>query len=127
MSNRQARLLIDFRLLRQQVSLRQLLNHLSYRPTIVRGNQWRGHCPLHDPQGVGDRRCFSAHLSRNGYRCFECQSAGNVLAFWMTYRGLPIYPAACDLCAALQLEIPVIRNSQIQALGTTPSATHGPR
>jgi hypothetical protein len=38
---------IDFRRLREEVSMRDILDLIGFTPTITRGNQLRGPCPLH--------------------------------------------------------------------------------
>jgi DNA primase len=97
---------IDYRLLRAAVSMEQVLRLLQYRPTCRHGEQLRGPCPIHDPQLLGDGRCFSVHLGRHVFRCFHCGAGGNQLDLWKLAQGLPLHAAALELCRQLNLPPP---------------------
>ena len=90
---------IDFAFLREQISLRQVLDHLNWS-SLLRGggSQRRGPCPIH-AQREDKHPCFSANLSRSVFRCFDaaCNAHGNVLDFWAALHRLPIYDAARNL------------------------------
>lgn len=107
---------IDYRALRSMLAIRGLLDLIAYKPTSVRGDQWRGPCPIADHGSVGDRDgCFSVHLSRNVFRCFRCQAGGNQLDLWVAITRQPLYSAALDLCHRLGVDpprLPGIRNSE---------------
>jgi DNA primase len=94
---------IDYRALRSAISLEQILRRLDYRPSSRRGQQLRGTCPIHDPSGLGDRRCFSVHLGRHVFRCFACGARGNQLDLWRLVHRLPLYESALLLCQAADL------------------------
>jgi DNA primase len=88
---------IDYRQLRQQVSMREVLELIGFRATSWRGSQLRGLCPIPDcPSASGHD--FSVDLNRQVYHCFACHSHGNALDLWAAVRRLPLYPAAIALC-----------------------------
>ena len=98
---------VNFRAIRDLVSIDQVLDLLGFVAAEKVGDQVRGACPVHgatSPQS----RSFSANLSKNAYRCFKCGSQGNPLDLWAaaTNQGLP--QAAIDLCKKLNLEVPWI-------------------
>lgn len=96
---------IDYRALRQQVRLAQVLDLLGFVPSARSGNQVRGPCPVHGSR-TRRSRSFSAHLERHCWQCFHCGAAGNALDLWAAATRLPLYEAAVDLCRRLNLAIP---------------------
>jgi len=94
---------LDYRALKDQVRLIQLLDRIGWKSTEGRGDQLRGPCPLpacHSQSNSGERgarRVFSVHQAKDLYRCFRCGSSGNVLDFWSAYRGLPLFRAGLEL------------------------------
>ena len=98
---------IDFAVLRQRVSLADVLGRLGFQPTSVCGPQLRGPCPVHRSQRPGSRS-FAVHLERGCYRCFRCGSQGNALDLWAAVHGLSLHAAAENLCETMGLEIPWI-------------------
>ena len=99
---------IDYRALRADVGLEAVLKLLAFVAVGRRGDQVRGPYPLHAPQRRGSRS-FSAHLTRNAYRCFRCGSAGNQLDLWAAATGQTLHQAAIDLCAKLHRDVPWLR------------------
>jgi DNA primase len=99
---------IDYRVLRAEVGLEAVLKLLDFVAACRRGDQVRGPCPLHAPQPSGSRS-FSAHLTKNAYRCFRCGSAGNQLDLWAAATRQPLHQAAIDLCARLHRDIPWLK------------------
>jgi transposase len=96
---------VDFALLREQITLEQVLRHLGlFAGLRGRGQQLRGPCPVHGPPGTKDRT-FSVHLGKNVFQCFqaECGVHGNVLDLWAAVQGLPLYEAAVHLAATFGL------------------------
>ena len=94
---------IDFRELKQQIRIIDLLKSTGWKATKGRGAQLRGPCPF---PGCCDRSydqsdprppSFSLNLERNIYQCFRCQSSGTVLDFWQTYRAIPLKQAVIEL------------------------------
>ena len=97
---------IDFHRVRKAISMADVLKLLDFQLTQRRGDQLRGPCPLHDPSGTGDRRCFSVHVDRGVFRCFGCGASGNALDLWIQWQGLPLYESALALCHALGIAPP---------------------
>lgn len=107
---------IDYAVLRRRIAMRRILELIDYRPTLVRGEQWRGPCPIADHASASDRRhCFSVHLTRNAFTCFRCQKSGNQLDLWSAISERPLYPASVELCRRIGIDVPWLpstRNSQ---------------
>jgi hypothetical protein len=87
---------IDYALVRQQVSLVQVLDLLGFTATTRRGPQVRGPCPVHGST-TPHSRSFAAHLERAG---------GNALDLYLAVTRLPVYEGALELCARLRLPVP---------------------
>ena len=87
---------IDYRELRRQITMREVLDLIGFQPTSRRGPQLRGPCPISGCRSASDSS-FSVHLARQVYHCFACHSHGNTLDLWAAVCGLPIYQAAMDL------------------------------
>ena len=96
---------VDFKAVRELVSMAQVLGLLKFQACEKSGDQVRGACPLHDCSSENGRT-LSAHLRKNAYRCFKCGPAGNQLDLWAAANGLSIHAAAIDLCQRLQVEPP---------------------
>ena len=96
---------IDYRALRQQVRLAQVLDLLGFVPSTCCRNQVRGPCPVHRSR-TPRSRSFAAHLQRHCWQCFRCGAGGNALDLWAAATRLPVYEAAVDLCRRLNLSIP---------------------
>lgn len=99
--------LLNFTLLRQRVGITQVLELLAWRPHATRGAQWRGACPLHEPQAQGSR-LFAVHVEKNAWHCHGCGSQGNALDLWAAAQGLPVLEAAWRLVETLKLEPPLL-------------------
>jgi transposase len=94
---------IDFARLRQQITREQVLGELQWWDRLTgRGAQRRGPCPIHEPS-AGQGRCFSVHLGKKVFQCFEasCGAKGNALDLWAKSRGLTIHQAAHELAQRL--------------------------
>ena len=96
---------IDFALLREQVTMEQVLVHLNWLGCLRgSGPQRRGPCPVHGASG--DRlRSFSVHLQKNAFQCFHppCASQGNVIDLWAAVHRLPLREAAHHLASTFNL------------------------
>ncbi len=99
---------INYRELKQQMRLKDLLTRIGWKNTEGRGEQLRGPCPLpgccsktSTERPVTDR-AFSIHTGKNVYQCFRCRSTGSVLDFWRTYRATNLHAAAIELCQILE-------------------------
>lgn len=102
---------IDFRQLRANITMAEVLELLGFVVRERRGDQVRGECPLHEPSERGKRRTFSANLSRHLFRCFKCGTAGNHLDLWARTTRKSIYEAALDICARLHKEVPYLNHA----------------
>ena len=69
---------VDFRAVKEAVSLAAVLRHYQVPGLRRRRHQLEGCCPIH--RGKRDDS-FRASLSRNAFHCFACQAHGNVLDF----------------------------------------------
>lgn len=98
---------IDYAALRQQVTMRQVLEHLGWLSRFKgSGDQRRGPCPIHAPDGDRERT-FSASLDKQVFHCFhpECGAQGNVLDLWAAVHRLPLYEAALHLAKTFHLQL----------------------
>jgi len=120
----QARRPIDYRALREQISLQQVLERVS--PAPIHNAQHRGPCPLHEPNATNGRN-FSANLKRQVFRCFdsECRATGSVLDFWKAYRRMDVYEAAEDLAKTFQIEVPYRDDNTSQSMNRKGEKTGG--
>jgi DNA primase len=96
---------IDFTLLRQQVSLTQVLDLVGFTPTTRRGAQWRGPCPVHKSASPRSRS-FAAQVAKNCWHCFGCGASGNALDLYLAVTKLPVYEGALELCIRLRVPVP---------------------
>ena len=73
---------VDFRAVKQTVSIAQILDHYGLTNTFKRsqnGDSLSGPCPLH---GGHNQTQFRVSLSKNCWNCFgDCKSGGNILDF----------------------------------------------
>jgi DNA primase len=87
---------VDFRALKEAVSLEAVLDHYEVKKLRRRGDQLEGCCPLHH----GEREdAFHASLSKNVFHCFACDAKGNVLDFVATMERCSLREAALKLQA----------------------------
>lgn len=105
---------LDYQSLRATISLERVLQLLGYQPSRCRGDQLRGPCPIHDPTLIGDRRCFSAHLSGNIFRCFRCRASGNQLDLWRLIQRMPLHEAGLHLCRQAHIEPPFLQPNRLR-------------
>jgi DNA primase len=96
---------IDYRQLRQRVSMTEVLELIGFRATRQRGSQLRGPCPIPGCPSPSDPD-FSVQVDRQVYHCFACHSQGNVLDLWAAVQGLPLHQAAITLCQAINITPP---------------------
>ena len=105
---------LDYRALRALIPIRAVLEELHYVPLQIRGDQWRGPCPLHASQDCSEP-CFAVHVRKHVFFCHRCHRGGNQLDLWAAAIHLSLYPASLKLCERLHLDppfLPAIRNSQ---------------
>ena len=96
---------IDFRALRGQLRLGQVLEVLGFVATEQRGAQVRGPCPVHGSRRPRSRS-FAAHLEWHCWHCFRCGARGNALDLWLAVTKQPLYAGALELCRRLGLKVP---------------------
>jgi DNA primase len=96
---------VDYQALRRQVSMERVLELIEYRATSRRGPQLRGPCPFHTSEATPPR-CFSIHLTKGLFHCFQCGAHGNQLDLWSQLRHLSLRDAALDL--RRHIDIPLL-------------------
>ena len=101
---------VDFDVLRQRISMADVLRLLKFEACSRRGAQLRGPCPVH---GSSSRRSrsFSVNVRLGRYHCFRCGSRGNALELWSAVRGLGVHEAAVELSQLLGQEVPWVHRS----------------
>jgi DNA primase len=109
---------IDYHRLRQQITMREVLDLIGFRATWRRGSQRRGPCPIPGCQSNSNHP-FSVHLARQCYHCFACHSHGNPLDLWAAVGCLPLHQAAVDLCRRAHLPLPQLGSSLTPTLRQT--------
>ena len=98
---------VNFRLVREQITMRDVLRLLQFEARVVRGDQWRGPCPVH---GSNRRsRSLSVNVRLGRYHCFVCGSHGNALELWSAVRGVNLHAAAVELCQLSGMEVPWVK------------------
>ena len=98
---------VDFRRIRAEISMREVLEQLGFAPARCAAAQWRGPCPVHKSSSP-QSRVFSVNIDSQRYFCHRCGSRGNQLELWAAVHNLPLHEAALDLCRALGREVPWI-------------------
>jgi len=98
---------VDFNVLREEISMEDVLNQLGFEPTTRSGSQLHGPCPVHGSTSKKSRS-FSVNLEKGRYYCHKCESQGNQLELWAAVHQLGFYDAAIDLCQTLGREVPQI-------------------
>jgi DNA primase len=96
---------IDYRELRQLVSMEQVLRLAAFEENESAGPQLRGPCPIHQSTSPTSRS-FSANLAKHTFQCFKCGQKGNQLDLWIAITKLPIHEAGLDLCRRLGIDPP---------------------
>ena len=105
---------IDFRQVRADVAMAEVLELLGFVSLERAGDQVRGQCPLHEPSRSGKHRSFSAHLRRHLFQCFQCGASGNQLDLWAKATKQSTLAAAVDLCTRLHKHTPWLGNATEQ-------------
>ncbi|MGH2604324.1 MAG: CHC2 zinc finger domain-containing protein [Dehalococcoidia bacterium] len=99
---------VNFAVVREQISMADVLRLLRFAPARMRGDQLRGPCPVHESRGRHSRS-FSVNVRRGRYHCFRCGSRGNALELWAAARKLTLPAAAIELCELLGMDVPWIQ------------------
>jgi DNA primase len=85
---------VDFRAVKEAVSLEMVLRRYQIPHLRRRRGQLAGRCPIH---GGGRDDSFRAGLSKNVFHCFACQASGNVLDFVAAMEKCSVREAALRL------------------------------
>jgi DNA primase len=80
---------IDFDVLRNEITIEQVLNLLGFTPSSVSRDQLRGPCPVHGSSS-DQSRSFSVNVTKGRYYCFKCDSKGNQLELWAAVHRISI-------------------------------------
>lgn len=99
---------VDFNLLRQEITMQQVLELLSFQPVSRKGDQLRGPCPLHGSTNQRSRS-LAINLQTQRYYCHKCHVGGNQLELWAAVHKQNLYQAAIHLCRSLGKEPPWIK------------------
>jgi DNA primase len=67
---------VDFRLIKQSVTIQMVLDHYGVNGLRKNGDELRGRCPIHKGDGGPT---FQVNVSKNVFQCFSCKARGNVL------------------------------------------------
>jgi DNA primase len=96
---------VDFKALRRQVTMEQVLSHLGCLADLRGRSQRHGRCPIHGQPG-DRRRSFSVNVAKNVFQCFypECGAKGNVLDLWAAVHRMPLREAALHLAKTFNLD-----------------------
>jgi len=98
---------VNFDLLRERISIVDVLRLLDLTACGRQGDQLRGPCPVHGSSSPRSRS-FTVNVRLGRYYCHRCGSGGNALELWAAVRGVSVYAAAIELCRSLGLEVPWI-------------------
>jgi DNA primase len=98
---------VDFNLLRNEITMEQVLGQLGFQPTSRVGQQMHGPCLVHGSTSTHSKT-FSVNLGSGRYYCHKCHTKGNQLELWAAVHNLTIYDAAIDLCRTLGCDVPEI-------------------
>lgn len=98
---------IDYKALRAQITLAEVLQHLGHLQHLKGSKQLRGACPIHHNDTDPRHNSFSVNLTKNAFRCFhpECGIGGNALDLWAAVHRLPLLQAAYHLAETFHLEL----------------------
>lgn len=97
---------INYDQLRGEVTLAAVLELLCWEPTLYRGDERRGPCPL--CERGGKRPAFSADLARGVWYCHRCRAGGAQLELVAAVWHLDLYLAARELCRRLGKRVPYL-------------------
>jgi DNA primase len=92
---------VDFRLVKERVSMTDVLAHYNVNWLRKSGSELRGKCPIHKGEG---ERTFHANLNKNAFNCFSCKARGNVLDFVAAMEQCTVRDAALKLAEWFKIE-----------------------
>lgn len=82
---------VDFKAIKEAVSMQMVLDRYEVKGLRKKGAEVRGRCPIHP--GASERS-FTVNLTKNAFRCFECNARGNVLDFVAAMQSCTVKDAA---------------------------------
>lgn len=94
---------IDYARVREQVSLRQVLNLIHYQAHRWFAGRCYGPCPMACSTYP---RCCSFEFSRNLWMCHRCKRGGNQLDLYAHWSDMGLFVATRHLCDHLGIELP---------------------
>jgi len=95
--------LVDFRLVRELISMEEVLCLIEYPSWVGRWPQFKGRCPL---RCSNRKHCCSINLEKRIWNCHRCKQGGNHLDLYARVKGLPIHAAAIELCNRTGRSVP---------------------
>jgi len=98
---------VNFDVLREQISMADVLRLLEFQASSRCGDHLRGSCPIHSSSNARSRS-FSVNVRLGRYHCFGCGSRGNALELWSAARGMSVWASGIELCESLGLKVPWI-------------------
>ncbi|QEG35900.1 DNA primase [Bythopirellula goksoeyrii] len=101
---------IDFKALKAQISIIDLLELFEWQAIKARGDEVRGPCPVHGSSSPTST-IFAVSTSKNAWKCRKCEAGGNQLDLAAHYFDIPrdqCVRVAVALCRELGREIPRI-------------------
>lgn len=90
---RSDRVFVDFKVIKQTVTMLQILEYYGLMKTMRRaGDVISGRCPIHNGQ---NQTAFRVSISKNCWNCFsDCKCGGNILDFVSRKEGVDVHSAA---------------------------------
>ena len=85
---------VDFRLVKQAVSIEMVLDRYGINWLRKNRDELRGRCPIHKGEG---ERSFHVNTAKNAFQCFSCKARGNVLDFVAAMEKCNVRDAALKL------------------------------
>jgi len=108
---------IDYSELKRRIGMPVVLDALQWKPSVRRGSELRGPCPIHGTNSSRSRT-FVVDVSGNRFHCFGCEAGGNQLDLFMEVTKLDVYRAAIELCRRVGVPVPFSGNPE-QRRGTS--------
>src|SRR5262245_56651885 len=96
--------LVDFKAIKQAVTIEQVLSHYQVNWLRRKGEELRGRCPIHQGEG---QEAFHANTSKNNFNCFSCGKHGNVLDFVAAMEQCSVRDAAVKIQQWFSVSAPV--------------------
>jgi DNA primase len=100
---------IDFSVIKQRVSIRDVCQLIGWKPLRKEPSAWRGQCPFHVSNTGKPSRSFAVDIRGNGFCCQNkrCGVHGDQIRLYALHAGLELYPAALELCRIFDFCVPL--------------------